>query len=65
MRPTDGRIDGQTDRHLSAAMVWLPDDEKSENTYDRFNKIQGCDRQTDGRTDRRTGRQTDRHLATA
>jgi len=32
-------------------MVWLPDDEKSEDRIARFDRIHKRDRQTDGQTD--------------
>jgi len=32
-------------------MVWVPDGEKSDETFSRFDRIPTCDRQTDGRTD--------------
>jgi len=32
-------------------MVWLPDGEKSDDMFSRFDRILACDRQTDGRTD--------------
>jgi len=42
-------------------MVWLPDGEKSDDMFSRFDTILACD----GQTDRQTDGRTKRHLATA
>jgi len=35
-------------------MVWLPESEKFEDIFSRFDRIPACDGQTDGQTDGRT-----------